>query len=78
MVGFVRSTTDRAFDGQINNLVVDSDYRQKGIGERIVRTILQEDPKVTYILRSDPGNEGFFRKLGFEHANSALIHRRRE
>lgn len=36
MVGFGRATTDRAFNGQINNVVVTSDYRKQGIGRQIM------------------------------------------
>jgi ribosomal protein S18 acetylase RimI-like enzyme len=78
MVGFARCTTDQTFNGQINNVVVDSEYRGKRIGERMVRTILRSSPKVTYILRADPENEEFFRKLGFEDASLALIYKRKE
>ena len=31
MIGFARCTTDYVFNGQINNVVVDSEYRGKGI-----------------------------------------------
>jgi ribosomal protein S18 acetylase RimI-like enzyme len=78
MVGFGRATTDRAFNGQINNLVVASDYRGRGIGRQIMDTILREDPRVTYVLRGDPENEEFYRRLGFDRAERALVYRRRE
>jgi hypothetical protein len=41
-------------------------------------TILQEDPRVTYVLRADPENEAFYRELGFDRAERALVYRRRE
>ena len=78
MVGFGRATTDRAFNGQINNVVVTSDYRGQGIGRRIMGTMLQEDPRVTYVLRADAENEEFYRELGFDRAERALVFRRRE
>jgi hypothetical protein len=41
-------------------------------------TILQEDPRVTYVLRADPENEEFYRQLGFDRAERALVYKRRE
>jgi hypothetical protein len=41
-------------------------------------TILQDDPKVTYVLRAGPNNEEFYRKLGFDREELALVYRRRE
>ena len=78
MVGFGRATTDRAFNGQINNVGVTLEYRRRGIGRQIVAAMLQEDPRVTYVLRADPENEGFYRELGFDQAERALVYRRRE
>ena len=78
MVGFGRATTDRAFNGQINNVVVASDYRGQGIGRQIMGTILEEDPRVTYVLRADSENEEFYRELGFDRAERALVYRRRQ
>jgi len=78
MVGFGRATTDRAFNGQINNVVVASDYRGQGIGRQIMGTMLEEDPRVTYVLRADSENEAFYRELGFDRAERALVYKRRE
>jgi ribosomal protein S18 acetylase RimI-like enzyme len=77
MVGFARCMTDYAFNGQINNVVVDEDYRGCGIGRQLVERILRSSDKVTYILRADPENIGFFKKLGFEDASLAVVYRRK-
>ena len=61
MVGFARCQTDDVYNGQINNVVVDQDYRGLGIGRRLIEKILQHSAKVTCILRADPANIGFYR-----------------
>lgn len=37
MVGFARCTTDYVFNGQINNVVVDSSYRSIGVGRALIQ-----------------------------------------
>lgn len=78
MVGFARCTTDYVFNGQINNVVVDSKYRRKGIGRVLINTILDNSKQVTYMLRGSIRNEKFYRSLGFEDGQISLIYRRKE
>lgn len=78
MVGFARCTTDYVYNGQINNVVVDSKYRNLGIGKNLVNKIIEGHKSVTYILRGDSENEDFYRNLGFECANRTFVYKRRE
>ncbi|HAK44080.1 MAG TPA: hypothetical protein DCM59_17040 [Clostridium sp.] len=78
MIGFARCTTDYVFNGQINNVVVDSKYRRKGIGKVLINTILDSSKQVTYMLRGSIRNEKFYRGLGFEDGPISLIYRRKE
>ena len=78
MVGFARCTTDYVFNGQINNVVVDSKYRRKGIGKVLINTILDSSKQVTYMLRGSIRNEKFYRSLDFEDGPISLIYKRKE
>ncbi len=78
MIGFARGTTDYTFNGQINNVVVDKEYRGQGIGKKLIRKILESTDKVTYILRADPDNINFYKRLGFEKADLAVIYKRKQ
>lgn len=78
MVGFARCTTDYVFNGQINNVVVDAKYRGKGIGEVLINKIIDTSEQVTYILRGDIENEGFYKKIGFEDAPLSLVYKRKD
>ncbi|HHX74514.1 MAG TPA: GNAT family N-acetyltransferase [Firmicutes bacterium] len=78
MVGFARCITDNVFNGQINNVVVDSNYRGKGIGKELVSRIINTNNQVTYVLRGDPENEGFYKRLGFVPEKLCLIYRRKK
>ncbi|QUH20169.1 GNAT family N-acetyltransferase [Alkaliphilus sp. B6464] len=78
MVGFARCTTDYVFNGQINNVVVDSKYRRKGIGKVLINKILDSSKQVTYMLRGSISNEEFYRGLGFEDGPISLVYKRKE
>lgn len=77
MVGFARCTTDYVFNGQINNVVVDAQYRNRGVGRALISRILASSSGVTYILRGDPENEDFYKALGFEETERAYIYKRK-
>ncbi len=77
MVGFARCMTDYAFNGQINNVVVDEKYRGRGIGRQLIGKILSSSEQVTYVLRADPDSIGFYKKLGFEDSDLAVVYRRK-
>ena len=77
MIGFARCLTDYVFNGQINNVVVDSKYRRNGIGKALIKKILDSSKQVTYILRGDIENEKFYRGIGFEASPISLIYKRK-
>jgi ribosomal protein S18 acetylase RimI-like enzyme len=66
------------FNGQINNVVVDQEYRGRGIGRELISNILNSSNKVTYILRGDPENVEFYKHMGFKDAELSLIFTRVE
>lgn len=78
MVGFARCVTDYVFNGQINNVVVDQEYRGRGIGKELILYILRCSKKVTYILRGDPENVEFYKQIGFKDADLSLVFNRFE
>lgn len=78
MVGFARLTCDEAYNGQINNVVVDREYQRQGIGREMVSRLLSHNPQVTCLLRADPENEAFYKALGFVPAQRAYTFPRRE
>ena len=78
MIGFARCVTDYVFNGQINNVIVDQGYRGRGIGKCLISKILNTSKKVTYILRGDPENIGFYKQLGFKDVDLSLVYNRVE
>jgi len=76
MIGFARCVTDYVYNGQINNVIVDQEYRGRGIGKGLVSIILADSKKVTYILRGDPDNIDFYKQIGFKDTILSLVYNR--
>jgi len=67
-VGMGRIISDGAADGYIQDVVVFPEYRGRGIGERIAKTLtrLGSAHGLTWIgLISAPGKESIYRRSGF-------------
>lgn len=78
MIGFARCVTDYVFNGQINNVIIDQGYRGRGIGKELISIIINTSKKVTYILRGDPDNIGFYKQIGFKDSDLSLVFNRLE
>jgi ribosomal protein S18 acetylase RimI-like enzyme len=67
-VGMGRVISDGVADGYIQDLVVVPEFRGKGVGRKILRTLLAfcYERKITWIgLIAEPGTEEFYTSIGF-------------
>jgi predicted N-acetyltransferase YhbS len=70
LIGAVRGMSDRTYFAVICDLVVDSDYQKQGVGRCLIETVLADIGAAKVMLASVPGQQGFYRKLGFlRHRN---------
>lgn len=72
-VAMGRVLFDHGYTAYIGDIIVDSDYRHKGIGSAVVKTLIQKvldmaDPgdRLLFILESAKGKEPFYEQLGFQ------------
>ncbi len=68
LVGMGRAISDGVSDSYIQDVVVYSDFRGKGIGAEIVRRLIAflREHNIQWIgLISEPGHEDFYGRLGF-------------
>ena len=69
LVGMGRALSDLSSDAYIQDIAVLKEFRDKGIGKKIIFTLIEELEKngVDWIgLVAEPGTSSFYRKLGFE------------
>jgi len=68
MIGFGRATTDGIFRAVLWDVVVDKRYQKKGLGKKIVQTILQSHQvsKVEKVYVMTTNCKAFYSNLGFE------------
>lgn len=74
-IGMGRVISDDVSDAYIQDLVVLPEYRDHGVGKRIVNALLRRclSKDIKWIgLIAEPGNEDFFSALGFKTMNNHL------
>jgi aralkylamine N-acetyltransferase len=68
-IGMGRLISDGISDAYIQDLIVIPAYRKKGIGKLIAQKLIDycKNKKITWLgLISEPGQDGFYKKLGFK------------
>jgi ribosomal protein S18 acetylase RimI-like enzyme len=74
VIGFARALFDGASNGYISTVAVATDKQRQGIGEELVRRLMdvEEPRKITWVLRSGRGSDGFWEKMGFKKSEIAM------
>lgn len=73
VIGFARALCDDLSNGYLSMVVVDSNYRRRGIGRALVQAVMGTNPAVTWVLRAGrPEEVPFFEKLGFTASTIAM------
>ncbi len=78
LTGCLRVLTDGYYFGTITELLVLPEYRNKGVGSRLLRLAKENTPTMLY-FGSQPGVEGFYEKNGCKKGlQSYTIEKKRE
>lgn len=72
VVGFARALCDGVTNGYISMVAVAAGQRERGIGRRLVESLMRNDANITWLLRASPGSETFWKKMGFETSGVAM------
>jgi predicted N-acetyltransferase YhbS len=63
-------------NGYIGTVAVAEDRRGRGIGGKMVRQLMGDDPNITWVIRAGRGSEEFWQRMGFEHSTVAMERKR--
>lgn len=66
MIGMIRVISDKITAATILGLVVHSNYRGKGIGQKLVELCVQKLPHGDWFAHTSSNNFSFYEKCGFE------------
>ncbi len=70
LVGFARAISDGASDAHISTVAVADEYRRKGIGQELIRRLLEGRDDLAFIAHAPTELASFCAKAGFKPADS--------
>lgn len=72
LIGFGRALSDGEYQAALYDVAVLPDYQGKGIGKKIIQTLIENIPHCNFILYSSPGKENFYEKANFKRMKSGM------
>lgn len=72
MIGIGRMISDGEMYSAIFDVVVDPSFQKRGIGKKILTSLIAKAPNTCIHLSSTFGNEPFYHKLGFKRHKTAM------
>jgi GNAT superfamily N-acetyltransferase len=72
LIGFGRAISDGAYQAAVYDVAVVPEFQRKGIGTKILRSILARLPQYNVILYASPGKEKFYESLGLRKMKTGM------
>ncbi len=72
LVGVGRALSDGLFYTAIYDVLVHPEFQRRGIGTRIMQTLLNQFAETSFLLMTTENTDKFYNKLGFTKAENAM------
>lgn len=76
LVGSIRVLSDGYFFNTVPEIMVDAEFRRRGVGRTLLRRALDAAPGGTIFLGAQPGQDTFFEQAGFRRGPTGYVGRR--
>lgn len=73
LIGAVRVLSDKIVRSIIYDLVVDPEFRGKGIGRELIKRCIQQYPKSEWLVQTEEDRTGFYEKIGFDRYQNPVL-----
>ena len=73
LLGVVRVLSDKIVRSVIYDLVVDPEFRGKGIARELIKRCIQQYPKSEWLVQIEENIAGFYEKMGFDRCRNSIL-----
>jgi ribosomal protein S18 acetylase RimI-like enzyme len=77
LVGFCRAISDGVSSAYVSSVMVDPEYRRRGIGREMLAQLLAGKDDIKFVLHSRKGAATFYAAAGFAPAPDMMVRDRR-
>ena len=77
LVGFARAISDGVATAYLSSVMVDPDYRRRGVGRAMIELITRGRDEVKFVLHSRRDAPAFYAAVGFVPATDMMVRDRR-
>ena len=77
LVGFARAISDGVATAYLSTVMVDPDYRRRGLGRALVQRLMRGRDEVKFVLHSRQDAAAFYAAIGFVPATDMMVRDRR-
>ena len=73
LVGVVRVLSDKIIRSVIYDLVIDPEYKNKGIGKELVKRCIEHFPNSEWLVQTEKHISGYYENIGFKLYDDVVL-----
>ena len=77
LIGFARAISDGVATAYLSSVMVDPDYRRRGIGRALLGRLMDGRTEIKFVLHTRSDAAAFYAALGFVDATAMMVRERR-